>query len=198
MKRISEIVICIAVVAGCAYGIVFVHSFVTDNLSMGYDFSTFKGGPQIGDVIPIDSLDNKDGKKISEIYDGKLILLGIVDPGCGACKVARDQIFWINENIQANDISYAFVSFTFTGSKVEFFRYSNSFGFKADSFQWTGSDPPPTSLRRFVVPSHLLIDSKGKILGKFPGTNADIKIRERIAKQITKEVLQMKESLYSQ
>ncbi len=198
MKRITEISICIFVIVGVAYGLRYVHSFMTDYFVASYDFSTYQKGPQAGDVIPVENLKNRERKEISEVYQDKLILLGIVDPECGACRVAKDQIAWIQEDIQAHDIVYVFASFTHIGTEEEFFKYTDSFGFEADSFKWTSPDPPPISLKSFVVPSHLLMDSKGKILGKFPGTNRDIAIRKRIAKQITKEVLHIKESLNSQ
>lgn len=149
----------------------------------------------MGDVIPIESLKNKDGKTISQIYAGKLILLGIVDPECGACKLAKDQITWIQEDAQANDINYVLTSFTSTGSKEKFLEFTDSFRFPANTFQWSSPDQPPTSLRNFVVLSHLLIDSNGKILRKFPGTSQDYYVRRRMAKQITKEILQIKENL---
>lgn len=195
MKKIAEITICIFVIASVAYGIRYMHSFVTDYFFMNYDFSTYKRGPQVGDVIPIEKLRNNDGKSITQFYDGELILLGIVDPECGASKIAKDQIYWIYNDMKSNNINYAFTSFTFVETKEKFSEFTDSFKFKANSFNWTGSDYPPDALRKFVVPSHLLIDSKGKILGKFPGTSNDIKIREKIAKQITREVLQIKESL---
>ncbi len=116
-------------------------------------------------------------------------MLGIVDPECGACTIAKDQITLIREGIQNTDVEYILVSFTSKASVKEFSAYADSFNLSSTSFLWKdNSNPSPESLLTMVVPSHFLIDSDGKILRKFHGTDKEISVRKRMAKQIIKEI----------
>jgi peroxiredoxin len=153
-----------------------------------YDFSLDQKGLNVGEIIPINSLIDETGKPLSEKNNKDFILLVIIDPECGACKIAKDQIDIVFSQIENDKVAVAFVSFT-TKQNEKFFRYvnqsyPNKMTFVPNDFQ----SEYAKNLATMVVPSQILIDSSGKILAKFPGTNQETIMRRKMAHQIIKDV----------
>lgn len=183
----------IVIILTVASGVKYFHTLLENHFFETYDFPSETTGPGVGETISLNFLKNKNEMPLSESQNGKIIVLGVVDPDCGACKVAKDQISRVRDEIQSHDVQYIPVSFTSRDSE-KFFKLADSFGLSTNAFLWSDfNDLASESLQVMVVPSHLLIDSNGRILKKFEGTNKDRIVRMRMANQIIKEVLQEKE-----
>lgn len=157
----------------------------------GYDFSysldeTEPGaGPKVGEKVDVSGLKTNNGIKFSSIADHGLIMLVTVDPNCGACKTASDEIRDVQRRIQQLGISYYLVSFTSPNPRSEFFQYTDSFRTDTSAFLWDMSEmKPPESLHTMVLPSHILVDSNGVVIRKWLGTDIHKPVRRRMANQI--------------
>lgn len=189
-KGLISISFCILICLFTAFGVRYLYSTAESYFAIEYDFSTYKSGPNVGEVISLEGLMDRTGKSFSKSEHKELILIAVVDPECGASKVAKDQIGWIQEALSKVDVEYILVSFTSKATLEEFSLFADSFNLSTNSLVWkNNSSPKPESLLTMVVPSHFLIDYNGKILKKFPGTNKNTSVRKKMAKQIVKEVI---------
>lgn len=188
MKRVLGFCICILVCLATAFTVSYFYSFAKDYFAADYEFSA-DGDPKVGETIVLNGLTDKNGKSFIDTKHKKFILLGIIDPDCGACAVAKDQIMLIQEGLQNTNVEYVLVSFTSKVSLQKFSAYADSFNLSSNSFLWKGSsNPSPQSLLTAVVPTHLLITSDGKILRKFYGTDKETSVRKKMVRQIIKEI----------
>lgn len=157
----------------------------------GYDFSysldeTQPGaGPKVGEKVDVSELKTNTGIRFSSIADHKLIMLVTVDPNCGACKTASDEIRDVQRRIKQFGIPYYLVSFTSPNPRSEFFQYTDSLRTNTLAFLWDMSEKkPPESLHTMVLPSHILVDSNGVVIRKWLGTDVHKPVRRRMANQI--------------
>jgi hypothetical protein len=75
----------------------------------------------------------------------------------------------------------------------QYFDYANSLELPAKTFVWNTDKTPLTkSLEGMVVPSHLLLNNKGVVLDKWPGTHTDPRARQEMIKQIVSDALKYK------
>ena len=169
------------------------HGYDYDSIiRKGYDWT----GPKIGEVINLDHLTNENNKSLSKVSNRQLILLSVVDPGCGACRTAKDQMKFLQENLKSNDIDYFIVSFSQDLSQVELSRYVKSMNLTANTYSWTGNyEDIISSIDKIVLPSHILVDSKGNVIKTFPGTDKEKSVRDEMAYQIIKEIIVEKSRL---
>jgi peroxiredoxin len=193
--KIIGLGVCLIIIPVVASGVKYSYSLLNYHFFESHEFPVETTGPKIGETISLNYLKDKTGRTVSESKNGKILLLGIVDPDCGACKLAKDQITWVQEGVQSKNVEYILVSFTSTNSE-KFFKYTDSFGFPTNAFLWSDfNNTQSDSLQAIVVPSHILIDSSGRILKRFPGTNAERYVRRNMASQIIKEVLEEKDKI---
>jgi hypothetical protein len=72
----------------------------------------------------------------------------------------------------------------------EFLKYTKFIGIFALPLRWNKvSESALASLRQIVIPSHILIDSNGTVIKTFPGTSIDQRIRDRMAREVLRQVL---------
>lgn len=166
------------------------------NTTEGYDFNSSLdesgpgAGPKLGEKIDVTGLKTSTGLRFSSIANQQLMMLVTVDPNCGACKAASDEIHDVQRRIKQSGIPYYLVSFTSSNPPTEFFRYTDSFHIDALSFLWDMNEKkPPESLHTMVLPSHILIDSNGLVIRKWVGTDIHKPIRRRMANQIVADML---------
>ena len=57
-------------------------------------------GPKPGEMIDSNRLINGDGLNLNRLAKNDLILLTVVDPACGACKQSREQMRFLDENLE--------------------------------------------------------------------------------------------------
>lgn len=168
--------------------------------SSNFDYDSFRknvwSGPKEGERIELGGLKSCDGEVFPQVPHKSLILLAVVDPNCEMCRMSADLINNVEREAESRGLTFFVVSFASTAPKEEFFTYADSVFKAAHSYYWEDRqlDPLP-SLKKMVVPSHLLIDENGVILRRFPGSSADRLIRAEMATQIIREITQEQESL---
>lgn len=151
----------------------------------GYDWT----GPDAGQIISLNYLKNKDEIPLSEKFDSQLILITVLDPECGACRAAGDQINYLERQIKSLDFGYAVVSFSRKLSHKELSLFLTTQNIFTEPFLWTdetGNILP--SIKKMVLPTHILIDKQGRVIKTFPGTSNERAIRERMTNQILEEI----------
>ncbi len=162
----------------------------------GFDFGLIlrqksDAGPDAGYRIDISHLKARDGARLSAIIAERPAIIVAVDSECGMCKLAADQMRYERDQAISDGLAYYVVSFTSESSS--FFSFADSLGIDAPAFLWAKEEAQqPESLLTMVVPSHLMIDSKGVIIGKWPGSNGNKTVRERMANQIVADLQIMK------
>ena len=200
LKRyILSICICLVLSTIIAFAIKGVSRFTS---SSGYDYDSIikKGyewaGPKAGESINFDYLTDVNSKQLSEVSNRQLILLSVVDSESGSCRKARDQMRFLQENLKSLDVDYFIISFSQKSSNIELFKYVQSMNLTATTYSWTGGyENIIPSVNKMVLPSHILVDSKGKVIKSFPGTDNDKSVREKMTNQIIKEVNKEKSEL---
>lgn len=162
----------------------------------GFDFSLIRSsdvewrGPNIGEKIDLTRLRTKDGKTLAGVVGQKPIVLVSVSPSCGMCKTARDEMSYLREKLATMDINYYMVCFASETQPLDFFRYSDSLGIGAPSFIWNAEEGrPPESIVIMTTPSHLLLNSDGRVIRVWPGSYNDKAVRDRMARQIIADTL---------
>lgn len=162
----------------------------------GFDFNLLRApenewrGPDIGDKIDLIRLRMKDGKTLASVVGQKPIVLVSVSPSCGMCKIARDEMSYLREKLSTMDINYYMVCFASETQPLDSFRYSDSLGIRTPSFIWNAEEGrPPESIVIMTTPSHLLLNSDGRVLHVWPGSYNDKAVRDRMASQIIADTL---------
>jgi hypothetical protein len=111
----------------------------------GFDFSFSSDetdpsvGPKIGERIDLTGLKARDGAILSSMDNHQLIMLVTVDPQCGACKVAADEIQEVQGRVEGFGLPYYLVSFTSSKAPAVFFEYTDSFAMSTPAFYGTGT-----------------------------------------------------------
>ena len=162
----------------------------------GYDFNSPEDanaswiGPPIGEQIDLNQLKDRAGGSLSTTNGDRLSMLVLVDPECGACRVASDEMRIVRDTVVNARIQYCLVSVTSSVPSVDFFKYTDSLDLDAQAYLWaTKEGSPSEKLYSMVLPSHLLVDGTGHIIRKWPGTSTSQSIRFRMAKQIATDAL---------
>lgn len=158
---------------------------------MEFDFSavpTEWAGPDVGQRIDLRRLKDRNGGTLLNTLTARPVMLITVDPQCGLCKLTIEQMQEISQRVREKGIRYCVVSFT-SPQPASFFRFADSLNLDVSAFLWAiDEEQPAKSLSSMTIPSHLLLDSNGRILGKWPGSNEDQSIRRRITNQILTDV----------
>ncbi len=167
-----------------------------------YDAKIAKGynwiGPKPGEEIDSNFLMNDQGVSLKKFpkSKSKLLLLTVIEPECEAAKESQEQFRFLQENLAGEGIDYFIVSFSPEVSPVEISNYVRSLNIPAGSFSWTGDfENVLPSIKAIVYPSHILIDSNDVVIKTFPGTSNQKVIRDRMARQVLKEVLSFRDKI---
>lgn len=169
-------------------------------LKQGFDFRSVRSGdyswkgPAIGEKIDLTMLKARDGSPMAQLVGKQLIMLASINPACRMCKIGKDQLFFIRNKIAPLGIKYYPVCFDPVESH-NFFDYSNSIGLTEPAFEWRGVNRPSRSLLDMNIPSHLLVDHNGTVLGVWPGSYAEQEVRQRMGSQIVEDTLIINETL---
>ena len=162
----------------------------------GYEFNSPEDtnaswiGPRIGEQIDLKRLKDNAGTSLSGAVNNRMSMLVLVDPQCGACRVASDEMRIVRNTVMNAGIQYYLVSVTSSVPSVDFFKYADSLDLDARAYLWaTNESSPSEQLYSMVLPSHILVDPTGHIIRKWPGTSTSQAIRFRMAKQITSDAL---------
>jgi peroxiredoxin len=160
----------------------------------GYNFTVNENeswsGPKIGERIDLARLKDRNGVSLAEWIQGRVAILAFVDPRCGICEYAYDQMRFVNKNAKRAGVGYYTVSVTASTATPdlkaltpsEFFQYTDSISVGAPAFLWDAADErPPDKLYSMSVPSHVLIDRNGTIIRKWLGTDQQESVRKRMA-----------------
>jgi hypothetical protein len=147
-------------------------------------------GPKVGSRLDIKSLVGQDGRALSDEMQGKIAMLILVDPGCGACRASSDQMRKVRDEISRERVPYFVVTFSSTISPDQFATYAASLGLNEPFFLRLHKDQPlAPELLGLVLPTHLLIDAEGTILRRWPGTSKTGLVREIMADRIVSDTL---------
>lgn len=171
-------------------------------LMEGFDFNLLRNsenewrGPNIGDRIDLSRLKMKDGKTLASMAGKRPIVLVSVNPACAMCNTAKDEMSYLREELSSMNINYYMVFFATQTPKVDFFKYSDSLNVAVPSFLWNAeAGLPPESIAIMTNPSHLLINSDGRVIRVWPGSYNDKSVRDRMAHQIIADTLVANETL---
>lgn len=161
----------------------------------GFDFTPIRNaqhgaGPEVGNRIDLTRLKSGDGESLAATVGEGPAMLALVDPECALCKTASDEMRYVRNQLSDIGVPYYFVHFTLSTPSPSLGRFINSLGVEANLFVWSKDEGlPPEQLFTMVIPSHILIDESGTIINKWPGSNNDKLIRDRMANQIVYDVL---------
>ncbi len=201
-KNILSIFFCVILTLVIVALFNFVKSFYIFRDTRGYDYDELINagydwtGPKIGEKIQLNYLKNGDGISLPQKLTHSKTLISVVDPECFACQAASDQMKYINEKLANSDVNYAVVSFSQKMTNKKLSEYVESLELDADSFLWTDKNENIlSSINSMVLPSHILIDAEGNVITTYPGTDKEKSIRDRMANQIIKEILQSHETI---
>lgn len=172
-------------------------SEIDSGTTQGFDFSFASDekldwvGPKVGDRINLSRLKTEDGETLAGLVENNLVMVVLVDPACGACKAASDEMRDVRNRIARTGISYYPASITARHSPSEFLEYTQSLGIHGAALLWQDQDEAaPASLVEMVLPSHVLLDSTGVIVRKWPGTDKSPHVRRKMANQIVADTVE--------
>ena len=159
------------------------------NISKQFDWI----GPKRGEILDSNYLVDKNGFTLAALTKNDLILLTVIDPGCGACKQTREQFRFLDENLVGKNVDRFIVCFSPTVSPSEMVEYVKAMELNTNSLTWTnGLESVLPSIKMIAFPTHILIDSNGTVIKSFPGTNNDKHVRDRMVRRVLEEVLKEK------
>lgn len=198
-KNVLSIVFCFGLSILIILTVKGLNSFFSFRDSRGFDYDSLIEkeydwtGPKIGENINLNYLKDRNGNSLPQQLKQNRILLSVVDPECGACKIASDQMQYIQENTKNSNINYAVISFSQKLYLDELPHYAESLRLSANTYSWVGgNDNILSSVKNMVLPSHILVDSDGNVIKTYPGTDKEKSTRDRMANQIIKEIVQSK------
>ncbi len=147
-------------------------------------------GPKPGEILDPNYLVNTNGTTLYQLPKNELILLTVVDPGTGACKQTREQMLFLDENLQGKGVDRFIVCFSQKVSPSDLSEYVKSINLNTSSLSWTnGLESILPSIKAIVFPSHILIDSDGIVIKSFPGTSNEKLVRDRMAREVLRQVM---------
>ena len=160
----------------------------------GYNFTSSQtdpaSGPKIGERIDVALFKSPDGKTLEdEIRSHQLTLAVVVDPHCGACAAAKDQITIVREAIAHSSIYYCVMMLPNDVASTDYLDFAASIDLKNRAFVSSATEKSNSALATMVIPSHLLMDSNGTIVQKWTGTDRNQVVRQRMANQIVADAL---------
>jgi hypothetical protein len=168
----------------------------------GFDFSGISSkdnkwrGPDIGEQINLTQLKGQDGSTLAEVIGKRPAMLVAVNPECGMCTVAADEMRYVRDQISNTGIGYYPVSFIPDDGNFDLSAYTNSLGLGKVSFQWSASAPSPQdSILNMTSPAHILIGLDGTVIKVWPGSYAVQSVRDRMGKQIVADTLIINDTL---
>ena len=181
-------------IAAVIRGLPFFSNLIEDLRGYDYETTIARGyewaGPKQGETIDINRLININGITLAKLSKNDLILMTVVDPGCGACKITQEQFRFLDENLEGRAIDRYLVCFSQKVSPSGLSDYVKTLDLSTDSLSWSGDlESVPTSIAKIVFPSHILVDSNGIVIRTFPGTSAEKRVRNRMVKRVLEEVL---------
>lgn len=197
MVKAVSIAICTVLTIGVMFayrGFSYFADIVADYRGYDYETRIASGfdwaGPKRDEIIDTKYLLNRNNVSLAQIPKSRLSLLTVVDPSCGACKLTREQFRFLSDKLPKNGIDYYVVTFSPNVTSAELSEYVKSLGLDANSFAWSnGLESVLPSLKTIAYPSQILIDSNGKVIKSFPGTNPEKRVRERMVRQVLKEAI---------
>lgn len=164
--------------------------------SDGFDFSYGGGadeswsGPKIGERIELARLKDRQGNPLVIYARDRVAMLVLIDPECGACQAALDQLQAVRDRIGVEGVPYYLISVTSSVPANDFFAYADSLELGSAIYLWKASElRPPRPLYSMVLPSHILIRPDGAIVRKWPGTSISEYDRARMVNQIVADTL---------
>ncbi len=158
-------------------------------LTEGYDFrqkrllNPTSVEPKTGTQINFSDLQTSRQEKLSAIMSGDLLLIAVLDPGCGVCQLSKDMLENLRSQTGVMGIKYLPVVLSYPTKDAEVQRYAEELGFET-CIRWAGAGAPPLSLKILGTPSHVLLTKEGVVLQTWVGTNVDPDARMRMSRQI--------------
>ncbi|HEX8653156.1 MAG TPA: hypothetical protein VF708_20225 [Pyrinomonadaceae bacterium] len=157
-------------------------------------------GPAVGERIDLARFKASDGATLASAVGDQLSMLVIVDPACGACRGAADEMRDVSYRVAPEGVRSYLVSATgsmtsissaIPRSPASFFQYAESLDTGAAGYLWDLNEgQPPEALAAMVLPSHILVDRNGVIVRKWPGTNRNQAVRKKMANQIVADTIE--------
>ncbi len=159
-------------------------------LRMGFDFQQLE--IQIADesavrndvTIPLSSLMDEEGVSLTP-GDRRLYLLVIVDPSCRACRLSVDLFGEVRA--AAAEVGIHYLPLFLSDRDNIRTDFSKQIGFEK-SLMWNFDAPLPANLAEAVTPTHILLDSEGRVLLSWPGSNQDAHVRRSMGQQIAADI----------
>jgi hypothetical protein len=155
--------------------------------------------PALGERIDLKNLvetsSDAADRRLADMLNGQLALLVAVDPSCGFCKLGKDQMKSVHDQITPNGISYSLVAFGPTDPEA-LSKYRDSISPDIHFFVWPNKTKlPQSSILEMPTPTHILVDREGTILRLWPGSSSEKQDRSRMATQIVSDTLAVAEAV---
>ena len=155
----------------------------------GNDKPTWRG-PRVGERIDLTLFTDQNGNTLKDALNNGPAMLAVVNPNCGMCKVADDQMRNIRDRLSTVGIKYYLLSPSPEVGSDRVFAFADSLNTDVPVFVWTRRDTKPApSLVAMVTPSHLLLDPNGVVIARWPGSDEHKDVRDRMANQIVSDSL---------
>jgi hypothetical protein len=168
----------------------------------GFDFSAILHkdnewrGPDIGEKLDLTQLKEKDGSTLANVIGKRPAMLVAVNPDCGMCTLAADEMRYIRDQLSSTGIGYYPVSFQPTDEGFDPNAYIGSLDLGKVAFQWAAGTPiPQESILNMTSPSHILVGLDGTVIKVWPGSYGEKSVRDRMGKQIVADTLIINDTL---
>ncbi|GEM_PF-3020064 len=195
--RVLSIVLCLLLTCTIIFGFrgfSYFAKMIEDLRGYDYDSKIARQydwiGPKPGEIIDTSHLLDSEGRSLKSFSTKRVILLTVVDPDCAASRATKDQFRFLDENSEANGVDRFIVCFIPKVSSLSLSDYVSSLNLSTKSLAWnSGLVNVLPSITSIAYPSHILIEPDGTVIKSFPGTSNEKVVRERMVRQVLKEVL---------
>ena len=164
--------------------------------SEGFDFNYIvnngktETGPGIGERIDLENLKGPDGTSLANTIGEHPAVIVAVNPGCGMCRAAADEMSEIRRRLKPAGVEYYLVSFGTSPIPADFFKFADSLNTGAPAFLRSMNEGnPPKRFTAMLVPTHFLVDRSGVVISKWPGSSSAELVRQRMANQIVNDTV---------
>lgn len=196
-SKILSLITCLSITV-LIYGGVQAASYVWTNMrtTKRFNYSRFLNnealtwtGPKKGERINLKNFFSANRQQLP-VSENRLIVLGFVSSKCWMCAESSDLLEYVKTNSLKNGVDYHLVSLGTNETPEEFFNYTDKLNLSIDSYVWNeNKDSINSSLQNMVVPSHILVNSDGKVLRGFPGSGKEKEQRDQMGNQTMDEIL---------
>jgi len=131
--------------------------FFSQFFTEGYDFRKFQSGDEdfakyrVGNTIDLAKLISANGSRLLLTIPNELILLNVIDPQCGYCRLSKNIIKRTRQTTEERMIGYVPVLFTSAPEDIDINKFVQTLGF-SECYRWEPGSKAPEILFSMPTP----------------------------------------------